>query len=214
MNLRPKLPWVLGIAALVGWAAWHGHQNSCGPFPDWQSSPYVLPYRVGSTHYVNQANCSNGGHQGPFKYAYDFVMPIGTTVTAARAGVVADVRMKFRDGQHGEDESNWIKLRHPDGSFALRTLTVEDYISRNSKAFATMGFFERELARTSDSFGQIAQVFSTYESRHATGDAKPFQRGINSLQLYNDGKRWWVVNLVWRAEDERLPLPERYLHSR
>jgi hypothetical protein len=107
-----------------------------------------------------------------------------------------------------------IAVPHPDGSFALRTLTVEDYIGRNSKAFATMGFFERELARTSDSFGQIAQVFSTYESRHAAGDAKPFQRGINSLQLFNDGKRWWVVNLVWRAEDERLPLPERYLRSR
>jgi len=107
-----------------------------------------------------------------------------------------------------------IAVPHPDGSFALRTLTVEDYIGRNSRAFATMGFFERELARTSDSFGQIAQVFSTYESRHATGDAKPFQRGINSLQLFNDGKRWWVVNLVWRAEDERLPLPERYLRSR
>lgn len=102
----------------------------------------------------------------------------------------------------------------PDGSFALRTLTVEDYVARNSKAFATMGFFERELARTSESFGQIAQVFSTYESRHAISDAKPFQRGINSLQLYNDGKRWWVANLVWRAEDEHLPLPERYLHSR
>jgi hypothetical protein len=107
-----------------------------------------------------------------------------------------------------------IAVPHPDGSFALRTLTVEDYIGRNSKAFATMGFFERELARTSDSFGQIAQVFSTYESRHAANDAKPFQRGINSLQLFNDGKRWWVVNLVWRAEDERLPLPERYLRSR
>jgi hypothetical protein len=107
-----------------------------------------------------------------------------------------------------------IAVPHPDGSFALRTLTVEDYIGRNSRAFATMGFFERELARTGESFGQIAQVFSTYESRHAAGDAKPFQRGINSLQLFNDGKRWWVVNLVWRAEDERLPLPERYLRSR
>ncbi|HEX8785888.1 MAG TPA: hypothetical protein VF793_06880 [Telluria sp.] len=102
----------------------------------------------------------------------------------------------------------------PDGSFGLRTLTVEDYITRNSKAFATMGFFERELARSSETFGQIAQVFSTYESRHTIDDAKPFQRGINSLQLYNDGKRWWVVNLVWRAEDAHLPLPERYLHSR
>jgi hypothetical protein len=102
----------------------------------------------------------------------------------------------------------------PEGVYALRAMTVEDYIGRNSKAFATMGFFEREAARTTETFGQIVHVFSTYESRHAASDAKPFQRGINSIQLYNDGKRWWIVNLLWRAEDERLPLPERYLRSR
>jgi len=101
----------------------------------------------------------------------------------------------------------------PDGSYALRGMGVEDYIARNTKAFASMGFFEREAARTTETFGQIVHVFSTYESRHAAGDAKPFQRGINSIQLYNDGKRWWVVNVLWRAEDERLPLPERYLSS-
>ena len=125
MNLQPKLYWVLGIAAFVAWAAWHGHQNSCGSFSDWQSSPYVLPYPVGSTYYVNQANCSNGGHQGPYKYSYDFVMPIGTTVTAARAGVVAEIRAKFRDGQHGERESNWVKIRHADGTIAAYSHLTE-----------------------------------------------------------------------------------------
>jgi murein DD-endopeptidase MepM/ murein hydrolase activator NlpD len=118
MKLRPKLPWVVGLAAFVTWGAWYGGQNACGPFPDWHSSPYVLPYPAGSSYYVNQSNCTNGGHRGTYKYSYDFVMPIGTTVTAARAGVVADVRMKFRDGQHGELESNWVKIRHPDGTFA------------------------------------------------------------------------------------------------
>jgi len=98
-------------------------------------------------------------------------------------------------------------------SYVLRSMSVDDYIARNSKAFATMGFFEREVARTSDTFGQIMQVFSTYESRHAAGDVKPFQRGINSIQLYHDGKRWWIVNVLWRAEDERLALPQRYLSS-
>jgi hypothetical protein len=101
--------------------------------------------------------------------------------------------------------------RRPDGEVVMRTMTVEDYIGRNAKAFATMGFFEREAARTTETFGQIAQVFSTYESRHAAADAKPFQRGINSIQLAHDGKRWWIVNLVWRAEGKDLPLPERYL---
>jgi hypothetical protein len=99
----------------------------------------------------------------------------------------------------------------PEGVYALRAMTVEDYIARNAKAFATMGFFEREAARSTETFGQVVHVFSTYESRHARGDAEPFQRGINSIQLYNDGKRWWIVNVLWRAEDASLRLPERYL---
>jgi hypothetical protein len=102
----------------------------------------------------------------------------------------------------------------PEGVYALRAMTVEDYIARNAKAFATMGFFEREAARSTETFGQIVHVFSTYESRHARGDAEPFQRGINSIQLYNDGKRWWIVNVLWRAEDASLRLPERYLPRR
>jgi len=101
----------------------------------------------------------------------------------------------------------------PDGTIAGRALTVEDYIARNTPHFAKAGFFEREVARTTEVYGQIAHVFSTYEARHAASDAAPFARGINSIQLYNDGKRWWVVNLMWRAEDKSLPLPERYLKS-
>jgi len=102
----------------------------------------------------------------------------------------------------------------PEGVYALRAMTVEDYIARNAKALATMGFFEREAARSTETFGQIVHVFSTYESRHARGDAEPFQRGINSIQLYHDGKRWWIVNVLWRAEDASLRLPERYLPKR
>ena len=61
----------------------------------------------------------------------------------------------------------------PDTSYVLRAMSVDDYIARNSKAFATMGFFEREAARTSETFGQIVHVFSTCESRKDAGDAKP-----------------------------------------
>ena len=90
-------------------------------------------------------------------------------------------------------------------------MTVEDYAQRNGPFFEQQGFFEREAARHTDAFGNIAQVFSSYESRHAKDDAKPFQRGINSIQLMNDGKRWWVVTVFWQGEDEKNPLPEKYL---
>lgn len=100
------------------------------------------------------------------------------------------------------------------GGFGMRSMTVEDYIARNSKFFSEQGFFESELARTTEHFGQLAHVFSTYQAKRAPSDAKPFMRGVNSIQLYHDGSRWYVTSLVWRAEDDKLSLPERYLRKR
>jgi hypothetical protein len=101
----------------------------------------------------------------------------------------------------------------PGGAYGTRVLTIDEYIERSSGFFEKEGFFEREAARRTEQFGQIAQAFSTYESRHAPADAKPFQRGINSIQLMNDGKRWWVVTIFWQSEDEKTPLPEKYLKN-
>jgi hypothetical protein len=97
------------------------------------------------------------------------------------------------------------------GGYGSRVLTIDEYIERSSGFFEKGGFYEREAARVTEQFGQIAHAFSTYESRHAPDDAKPFQRGINSIQLMNDGKRWWVVTIFWQGEDEKTLLPEKYL---
>ena len=43
-----------------------------------------------------------------------------------------------------------------------------------------------------EQFGDIAQVWSSYESRHKQDDAQPFLRGINSFQLCRQNGRWWV----------------------
>ena len=99
----------------------------------------------------------------------------------------------------------------PSGGYGSRALTVEDYLTRSAPLFEKEGFYEKESARRLESFGQIAHVFSTYESRHAPDDAKPFQRGINSIQLMNDGKRWWIVTIFWQGEDGKNPLPDKYL---
>ena len=97
------------------------------------------------------------------------------------------------------------------GGYGSRVLTVDEYIARAESFFEKEGFYERESARKSEMFGQIAHVFSTYESRHAPDDPKPFQRGINSFQLMNDGTRWWIVTIFWQGEDEKNPLPQKYL---
>jgi hypothetical protein len=99
----------------------------------------------------------------------------------------------------------------PTGGYGSRAFTVEDYVARTTPIFEKEGFFETERARRTENFGQIAHVFSTYESRHSPEEAKPFQRGVNSIQLMNDGKRWWIVTIFWQGEDEKNPLPEKYL---
>jgi hypothetical protein len=99
----------------------------------------------------------------------------------------------------------------PGGAYGSRVLTVEEYVTRGSALFEKEGFFEKEVARRMESFGRIAHAFSTYEARHSPDDPKPFIRGINSIQLMNDGKRWWIVTIFWQAEDVQNPLPEKYL---
>jgi len=98
------------------------------------------------------------------------------------------------------------------GGYGSRVLTVDEYAERAGGFFEKEGFYEREAARKTEEFGQIVHVFSTYESRHAP-DAKPFQRGINSIQLMNDGTRWWIVTIFWQGEDDKHPLPEKYLKN-
>jgi hypothetical protein len=100
-----------------------------------------------------------------------------------------------------------------DAEYAPRALTPEDYVRLSGAFLEGQGFFERETARRTEQFGHIAHAFSTYEGRLKSPDAKPFVRGINSIQLVNDGKRWWVVTVFWEAETGRTPLPDKYLKS-
>jgi len=71
-------------------------------------------------------------------------------------------------------------------------------------------FFEKEVARRTDCFGNVCQIFSTYEARRSPSDEKPFVSGINSIQLVNDGERWWVASIVWDTERPGNPIPEQY----
>jgi murein DD-endopeptidase MepM/ murein hydrolase activator NlpD len=80
-------------------------------------SHYVLPYQRGEQYYVNQANCSGHGHARFWNHGYDFRMPIGTPVVAAREGTVLAANDGCRDGDHAC--TNLITVRHADGSVAL-----------------------------------------------------------------------------------------------
>lgn len=128
-------------------------------------------------------------------------------------------------GEKGE-ERNWelfTFLFHKDAKlipsgknsegtqYMARYLTPKDYIESSGEWLVENGFYEKEISKKVDVFGNIAQVFSAYESFHSKEDTKPFMRGINSIQLLNDGTRWWIINIYWSQESKENPIPETYL---
>jgi hypothetical protein len=101
----------------------------------------------------------------------------------------------------------------PDGSAPV-ALSADDYVTRTNDRFLKSGFFEREVSRKVDGFGTILHVFSTYESRRASADEKPFARGINSIQLMQHGGRWGIETVMWDQERPDNPIPAKYLEGR
>jgi hypothetical protein len=93
----------------------------------------------------------------------------------------------------------------------VHSYSLEAFAEAAQKALETEGFYERGIANRTERFDRMAHVFSTYESRHSANDPKPFERGINSFQLANDGKRWWIVAIFWERETPENPIPKKYL---
>jgi len=99
----------------------------------------------------------------------------------------------------------------PDGRSRAQAMDARAYEEDTTDYFRREPFYEIEVARRIERFGNIAHVLSVYEARHAPGETHPFKRGINSLQLFHDGQRWWVVSVLWDNERDDNPISREYL---
>jgi len=99
--------------------------------------------------------------------------------------------------------------KDPKGDLITLPMTPEKYIEGFQTRLNT-GFQERELHRITEQYGSVTHAFSTYETKEKK-DGPVTNRGINSIQLFNDGKRFYVVNIFWCAESMGFSLPEKYL---
>ena len=212
---QPAIASLLGVlmaGALCGAAAAGGTEPELAP------APVAVPVAAPATASAGVAPAAPAADNGaepavaPELATLDGILSALYGTISGAAGAPRDwerLRSLFtHEGRmvvHGPNKS---------GDMTTRVLTISDYISRVTPVFAKEGFYETELARSTESFGQIAHVFSTYESRRSPDEATPFQRGMNSIQLVNDGRRWWIQSLVWQAETEKSPLPARYLKSK
>ncbi|MBL0914766.1 MAG: hypothetical protein IBJ13_04425 [Sphingopyxis sp.] len=137
----------------------------------------------------------------------------------AAIGAVVDEMYAMISGPKGTRD--WSRQRncfHPDarqirtwidadGKAAFRAMGLDDYARDTTPFFAENDFYEIEIARRIDLFGNIAHVWSAYEARSALGDAVPERRGINSIQLFKDPDQGWrIMAMIWDNEREGVAI--------
>jgi len=92
-----------------------------------------------------------------------------------------------------------------DGKAWIKIMSLDDYVADTKTFFMANDFFEIEVARRVQEFGNIAHVWSVYEARRAPHDETPERRGINSIQLYrNEHGRWQIMSMIWDNERDGL----------
>jgi hypothetical protein len=100
-----------------------------------------------------------------------------------------------------------------EGPHNMTTASFIASFSERIKTGALKSFHESEVFRKTNAYGSIAQVFSTYRKGLNTEDPARFVRGINGLQLYHDGRRWWISGIVWEDEQPGRPIPREHLRK-
>lgn len=97
-----------------------------------------------------------------------------------------------------------------DGNAKAHVVTHQQFVDSSNPQVVKEGFYETEINRVTQSFGHIAHIFSTYEMRTKAAGAAT-GRGINSIELFYDGKRWWIASVCWDDERPDNPISPDYL---
>jgi hypothetical protein len=136
-----------------------------------------------------------GTIDGIIKAFYDVISgPAGTPRQWQRDSTLYIPRVRF------------VAMDVREGRPVAAVMDHAEFVGRYNAAFVDRGFFEREIHRVTKRFGNIAHVFSTYEYR-ATEKGPVQGRGVNSIQLFWDGARWWIASATWDDERPDNPIP-------
>ncbi len=106
----------------------------------------------------------------------------------------------------------FVILDQPEGKVRASILNHMQFVNGSNEIFVTEGFTEREIGRVERRFGNIAHVFSAYE--FTTDDGKLKGRGVNSIELFWDGTRWWISAASWDEERPGNPIPKEMIKKK
>jgi len=109
----------------------------------------------------------------------------------------------------GNVQVGWVH-RSQNGKMVFKYVSLKEFHRLSDNGAAAQGFYEKELSRKVEKFGSLYHVWSTYESR-TTSTGPIIERGINSIELFYDGTRFWILGWFFNAERKDNPIPPQYL---
>lgn len=147
------------------------------------------------------------------QYQQDVVS--GDAIIKALYDVISGPSSKTRDWDRfrflfGKEARMMTAVPHKDSGTIIRTITPEQYIERNGKRLQEIGFIEKELHRITEAHGAVTHMFSTYQSDFTVNGNAQQSRGINSIQLFYDGSRYYIVSVFWDG-DSKKTIDKKYL---
>jgi hypothetical protein len=96
------------------------------------------------------------------------------------------------------------------GKKILKMVSLKEF-HKSDPILEKDGFYEHEIGRKTEQFGNIYHVWSSYESLTEPGGRR-LGRGINSIELYYDGKRFWIVSWIFDSERNGNTIPKEYIN--
>lgn len=125
------------------------------------------------------------------------------------SGPKGQPRQWSRDKTIYMPDVRFVSMSEQDGKVRAGVMNHHQYVNGTNESFVKNGFHEREINRVVRRFGNIAHVFSTYE--YHNDDKTDKGRGVNSIELYWDGTRWWISAASWDEERPNNPIPREFL---
>jgi hypothetical protein len=126
------------------------------------------------------------------------------------SGGVGVARQWSRDKTLYMPDVRFVGMSERGGKPVVNLMNHQQYVEGSNDFFVKEGFVEREIHRVTRKFGNMAQVFSTYEFS-TSGKQKIKGRGLNSIEMFFDGKRWWISSVTWEEERPNNPIPKEFL---
>src|ERR1700760_2346462 len=93
-----------------------------------------------------------------------------------------------------------------DGKAKMHYMSLKEYHRLSDAGLEAEGFDEHEISRKVEKFGSVYHVWSTYESRNSPG-GPIIERGINSIELFYDGARFWIMGWYYDSERKNNAIP-------